>query len=218
MDRGDCQKRVKASRHALPADPQAAGLLLEPGQGARGLQPGHAFFDRSAPVLLRLPDPLRDLCPDTALPQGLPQRFGLLPLLRRDDLETFPGAPPFARAALDCLEPRPPLGPRIPVGRRGAVRQGPAVRLCATVEQAPWALAPAGDALAATLPRGKKRRQWRHTPHASCPVPRPRQASALAWRRGSHRPARAATTDASRSSSPRVAHGGRHPSGSRYAR
>ena len=69
MDGGDCQKRVKAGRNTLPADHQATIFLLEPGKGALGLKPWHHFFDRSATVLLGLPDPLRDLRPDSPLAQ-----------------------------------------------------------------------------------------------------------------------------------------------------
>src|SRR5215471_4752568 len=98
VDRGDCQKRVKAGRNALPADHQAAILLLEPGKGALGLKSWHHLFDRSAALLLRLPDPLRELCPNTALPYHLTEHFGIIAFICRDDLETFPGAPPFPRA------------------------------------------------------------------------------------------------------------------------
>jgi hypothetical protein len=62
MDRGDGQKRFKAGRQALPADHQATILLLELGKGPLGLEPRDHFRDRSAPVFLGLPHPLRELC------------------------------------------------------------------------------------------------------------------------------------------------------------
>ena len=58
MDCSKSQKRLKACGHALPADHQAAILLLEPGKGALGLKSWHHVFDRSASIFLRLPDAL----------------------------------------------------------------------------------------------------------------------------------------------------------------
>src|SRR5262249_32607889 len=89
VDRGEGQKRLKAGRNALPADHQAAILLLEPGKGALGLKPWYHFFDRSAAIVLRLPDPLRDLRPDPTLAQYLPQGFRIIAFIRCDDLEAF---------------------------------------------------------------------------------------------------------------------------------
>src|SRR6266571_1733257 len=155
MDCSKSQKRLKACGHALPADHQAAILLLEPGTCALGLASWDDFFDWSAPVVLRLPDPLRDLRPDTPLPELLPQRFRLIALL------------------------------------------------------------PAGDARAATLPRGNKRHQRRQTPNASSRVPRHSPASALASRPACHRPATAATSDVWHALTPTAARMGHHTSASR---
>jgi hypothetical protein len=68
MDRGDRKKRLKARRDTLPADDQAAILLLEPGKCPLGLEPWHHFFDRSTPIFLGLPDALGDLRPDPTFP------------------------------------------------------------------------------------------------------------------------------------------------------
>ena len=106
----------KAGRNALPAAHQAAILLLEPGKGALGLKPWHHFFDRSAAIVLRLPDPLRDLRPDPTLAQYLPQGFRIITFLRRDALEAVAGAATFPRADLDGLEQRYHLGTLIPLG------------------------------------------------------------------------------------------------------
>src|SRR6266851_4651663 len=124
VDRSKSKKRLKACGNALPADHQAAILLLEPGKGALSLKSWDGFFDRSAPVLFRLPDALRDLRPNTPLPELLPQRFRLIAFICCDDLETFAGATPFARVHLDGIEQRHHLGPLIPLGRRDTVRQG----------------------------------------------------------------------------------------------
>src|SRR5262249_39906260 len=86
------------------------------------------------------------------------------------------------------------------------------------VDQDAFTFPPAGDALAATLARGKKRHPRRHTPNASSRVLRPRPESALASRRACHRVASAATSDGWHSSIPIAAHGGHHPTGTRSSR
>ena len=215
VDRGDGQKRIKASGDTLPPDHQATIFLLKPGKCPLRLEPWDDFFDRSATVFLALPHTLWQLCSDPTLAQGLAQSFRIIPLIRRDDFQAFARASPLARVDLDRIEQRHHLGTLIPVGGRSAVRQWHAVPLGEAVDQDPLALPPAGDALAATLARGKKRRQWRHTPTESSLVPQPRPESALAWRPTSHPPASAATTGASHSSMPTAAPGGRHTTGPR---
>ena len=96
MDRGDRQERLEARGNALPADYQAAILLLEPGKGALRLESRHHLFDRSTTRFLRLPDTLGDLGPDAPLPELLTQRFRIIPFLRCDDLEPFAGSAPRA--------------------------------------------------------------------------------------------------------------------------
>ena len=158
MDSSDRQKRLKAGRNPLPADHQPAGFLLKPGKGALGLEPWHPFFDRSAPVFLRLPDPLGYLGANPSLPELLPEGFGIIPFIRRDDLEAFAWTAPFPGADLDRLKQRQHVRPLVSVGRRGPVRQGHAAAIREAVDQDPLALSPKGDALAAPLPRGKKPR------------------------------------------------------------
>src|SRR6266705_2367674 len=182
MDGSKSQKRLKACGNALPADHQAAILLLEPGTGALGLASWDDFFAWSTPVVLRLPDPLRDLRPDTPLPELLPQRLRLIALFRRHDLEPCARTTPCAGADCHGLKHRHHWCPLVPLGRCGAVGQGHAAPLRETVDPDPFALPPAGDALAATLPRGHKRHQRRHPPNASSRVPRPSPASARASR------------------------------------
>jgi hypothetical protein len=114
MDRSKRKKRLKTCGNALPTDHQAAILLLEPGKCTLRLESWDHFFDRSAPVFLRLPDALRDLHPDTPLPELLPQRFRLIPFLRREHFATCAGATPFARVPLDGVEQRHHLGALIP--------------------------------------------------------------------------------------------------------
>ena len=122
MDRGERQKRVEACRNALPPDHEAAIFLLEPGKCPLGLASRHPLFAWSPPVFLGLPHPLRDLCPNTTPPQLLPQRFGIIAFIRREDLEAFTRTAPFARADLDRIQPWHHLGALIPIGGRGPVR------------------------------------------------------------------------------------------------
>jgi hypothetical protein len=68
MYRGDCQKRVKAGRNALPPDHQTPVLLLIPGKCPLGLESRDDFFDGAATGGLTFPDPLRELRPYTPLP------------------------------------------------------------------------------------------------------------------------------------------------------
>jgi len=166
VDRRNRQQRLKAGRDALPANDETTLLLLKPGTRALGLEPRHHFFERSATVFLGLPDPLRDLRPDPALPSLLPEGFRLIAFLRRDPLEACARATPFARADLDGIEPWHHLGTLLPLGWRGPVRQGQAAPCCEAMHQAPLAFPPVSDARATPLPRGNKR----HTPSASCLV------------------------------------------------
>jgi hypothetical protein len=180
MNRSDRQKCLKACGNALPSHHQATILLLEPGECPLGLEPRHTLFDRSPTVLLGLPDPLRERCPDTPLPKLLPERLRLLAFIRRDHFETLARTTAFAHVHLDRIEQRPHLRPILPIGRRDAVRQRHPMPLGEAVEEHPFALPPAGDARAATLARGNKRHPRRHTPNGSSLLLRPRPESALA--------------------------------------
>src|SRR6516162_3303040 len=139
VNRRQSKKRLTACGKALPTDHQAAILLLEPGKGALRLTAWDNLCDRSPPVRFRFPDALRDLRPDTPLPQLLSQRCRLIPFLRRHHFETFAGAPALARVPLDRLEPRSHLGTLSALGRRDAVRPGHAMPLGEAVAEAPLA-------------------------------------------------------------------------------
>src|SRR5215471_3576387 len=218
VNRRQSKKRLKACGKALPTDHQAAILLLEPGKGALRLKAWDNLFDRSPPVLFRFPDALRDLRPDTPLPKLLSQRFRIIPFIRRNHFETFAGATSLARVHLDRIEQRYHLGTLIAIGWRDAVRQGHAVPLGEAVDEDPLAFPPVGDALAAPLPRGKKRHQRRHTPNESCRVLQQSPKCATASPPGSHRPAIAVTSDAWHSWTPTAARAGHHTSGSPSSR
>ena len=142
MARRNRQQRLKAGRDALPTNDETTLLLLKPGTRALGLEPRHHFFERSATVFLGLPDPLRDMRPDPALPSLLPEGFRRIAFLRRDPLEACARATPFARADLDGLEPWHHLGTLLPLGWRGPVRQGQATPCCEAMHQAPLAFPP----------------------------------------------------------------------------
>ena len=215
MDRGDRKTCLEAGGDTLPPDHKATIFLLEPGKGALGLEPRHDFFDRSAPVFLCLPDTLRDLRPDPSLPELLPQCFGILPFLGRDDLEAFTRTSPFARADLHGIQQRQHLCPLVPLGRGDAIGQGHAAPLGEAVEEAPLALPPVGDARAATLARGKKRHPRRHTPNASSRVLPQSPECGLASPPACHPPATAATNEASRSATPIAARVAQHTTDNR---
>ena len=87
----DHKECLKAGRNALPADHQTAILFLEPGKGPLRLESRDDFFDGSPPIFLGLPDPLWNLRTDTSLSQLLPERFGIIAFIRRDDLQAFTG-------------------------------------------------------------------------------------------------------------------------------
>src|SRR5882724_7173509 len=120
MDSCQGQKRRKAGRKALPADHQAAILLLEPGKRMLSLEPGHRLFNGSAAGFLGLPDALGNLRPNATPPEPLPQGFRIVSFIGGKDFETFAGAAPGARPHLDRIKQRHPYGQnirtRLPMG------------------------------------------------------------------------------------------------------
>src|SRR5919198_4835964 len=138
------KKRVKACGKALPTHDSAAILLLEPGKGALRLKAWDGFFARSPPVFFRLPDPLRDLRPDPALAELLPQRLRIIAFICGNDFEAFARAPPFARTDLDGIKQREHLRSLVPVGWRGPVGEGHPVSLREAVDENAFALASVG--------------------------------------------------------------------------
>src|SRR6266850_182617 len=177
MDARDGKKRFETCSNALPPDHQAAILLLEPGKSTLGLEPGHRFFDGSASGFLGLPDALGELCPNATLPEPLPQGFRIIAFIGGKDFESFAGAAAGARPHLDRVEQRHHLGALIPIGRRGAMRQGHAIARRETMDEDPLAFAATGDALTPALPRGKKRhpppprgRLWGHDVNKQAPL------------------------------------------------
>jgi len=215
VDRGDCQKRVKAGGHALLAHHPAPLLRLEPRQGPRGVEPPDHLLARSAPGLLRLPAPLRELRPAAPFPALRPQRFGILACSGRHDLEALARTAAVARADLDRLKAWEPLRPLVSVGRGRPVRQGHARPRGETVAQHAFALPPAGDARAPTLARGQTRQRRRQTPHDSSRCPRLPPACALAAPPACQPSASAAPSAAWHSSTPMAAPEGPHTTGSR---
>jgi len=215
VDGGDGQKRLKACGNTLLTHHQATIFLLEPGNRPLGLASWHHFFDWATPMLLGLPDPLRHVRPDPALPPLLPERLRILALLCREDLEALARTTPCARADFDRIKQREHLCPLVPIGRRGAVRQGYAAPVGEAVEQAPFAFPSAGDALAATRPRGKTRQQRRQTPSGAARVPRQCQECGPASQPTCHPWASVAASDVWHSSTPSAARAGHHPSDNR---
>src|SRR5262244_3475180 len=213
VNRGESQECLETCGDALPADDQASVFLLKPGKGPLGLEPWHHLCDGPTTMFLGLPNALRDLGSEPSLPELLAQRFRIIAFIRGDDAQPFAGTAPFARADLDRIKQRQHLCPLVPIGWRGAVGQGHAAALRETVDQNPFAFPSAGAALAAPLPRGKKRHPRRHTPNTSCLALLLYRESAPASRPRCHPPATVATSDAWRSSTPIGGRAGHHTSG-----
>jgi hypothetical protein len=87
-----------------------------------------------------------------------------LTCIGRDALEAFTRAALLTGTDLDHLKPWEHMCPLVPIGRCGSVHQGHPMPLGEAVDQDALAFPHVGDALAATLARGKKlcpRRWWR---------------------------------------------------------
>jgi len=91
--RSDRQKCLKACGKTLPSHHPASILLLEPGECPLGLEPRPHVFDGAPARFLGLPDALRERRSYTTLASLLPQRFGIIALIRRTHFETFAGRP-----------------------------------------------------------------------------------------------------------------------------
>ena len=139
----------------VPADDQATVFLLKPGKCALHLKSRYCFLDRSAAMFLRLPDLFQDSCLDPTLPYLLPEGFRIIAFIRRDDVETFARATPCAGVDFDRLEQWHHLGPLIPIGRRGAVRQGHAVLSITLRIMLPLPFPPQATPSPPPLPGGK---------------------------------------------------------------
>jgi hypothetical protein len=122
VNHGNRDKRVEASGEMFPAYHQAAVLALEPGQGTLGLEARDILVDRPAPWLAALPHPFGNLGADPTLAEAMAKVFGIIPLIRRQDLESFTRSTPFAGADAEALQQRDGLGPLVPVGGRRARR------------------------------------------------------------------------------------------------
>ncbi len=139
MDARDGQKRFEPCRHTLPPDHPAAIRLLEPRKRTLGLEPGHRLFNGSASGVRWSSRRAWGLRPHATLPEPPPQGFRILSCVGGKDVETCAGAAAGARPHLDRIAPRHHLGALIPMGRRGAMRQGPAIARRETMDEAPLA-------------------------------------------------------------------------------
>jgi hypothetical protein len=120
-------RHLLAGCYAFPAHHQSAIFLLEPGQGPLGLEPWYDDFNRSAPMLLGLPDALRNLRTDPTLAELLAHGLHIIPFIRREPLQAFPGVVGMAGAHPDGIQQREDLRLFIAIGRREAPRQGYAI-------------------------------------------------------------------------------------------
>jgi hypothetical protein len=73
------EKRVEADGETFPADHQAAVLALEPGTCPLRLEAWPFLFDGASTRLFRLPHPFRELGPDPAAAELMPESLGSYP-------------------------------------------------------------------------------------------------------------------------------------------
>jgi hypothetical protein len=77
------QSRRPCAPSAPPSDDISSGTK----QRSARLGTADDLLDRPAPVFLGLPAPLRELRPDSPFPELLPERFGIIAFIGRNDLE-----------------------------------------------------------------------------------------------------------------------------------
>jgi hypothetical protein len=155
-DRGNGKECSEAGCEPLPTDDPAAILLLEPDQRALGLEARDLLLDRPPPQRLGLPDPRGDLHPDPPVPELLAPGVGIVPVVRRDDLQAFAGAPPLAGLEADRIPQGEHLGALVTVRRRRTGGQGHPRAIGEPVDEHACTCAAPGDPLTAACARGKR--------------------------------------------------------------
>jgi hypothetical protein len=195
VNHGNSKKRVEARGDTFPAHDQAAILPLKPGKCPLDLEARDSLFDRPPPRFAALPHPFGNLGPDATGAEAMTEVFGIIPLICRQHLEAFTWSAPCARANVEGIQQRDDLGPLVTIGRRRARGQRHARGVREAVDEDACAFSAIGDALTATFARGKKSHPHHRIATESARAPRPALADGLAWPRGSHRLASAATTD-----------------------
>jgi hypothetical protein len=200
MNHGDGEKRIEACGETFPADDQAAVLPLEPRNCAPGLEARGILFNWAPTRPSGSPHPFGELGPDPASAESMTEVFGLIPLIRRQDLEPFARSAPFAGADVEGIQQWEDLGPLVTIRRRRARGQRHASAVREAVDENAFA-----------FPAIHRRR----IATESSRVPRPARTGGLASQPESHHLANAVTKDTRHSLKPIGVRGEDHTSGSR---
>ena len=211
MDHGDDTERVEAGGEALPPHDHAPVLPVAPGKRPRTWGARAVLVDRASAPLVGFPAAWGHLGAEPTCAEATTAVLGLIPLLRRDDLEPFARSALLAGAHVEGVQQRDGRGSRIAMrGRRprGQWQAGPSSE---AVDEAPVPLPARGDPRTTALARGQRRGRGPRTASDSSRAPRPAPAGGLAGPRGGHRPASAATTGVRHSWRPMGGHEGITP-------
>jgi len=182
-------------RRAAPSGRPSGGTFSETRQTSAPLgRVGHPCY-WGGPAVSCSSRPVSASAPNATLAHLQAQGFGVVALVYRQNLWTFPRTPWLAGPETDSVQQGQDLGPLMPIGGRLAVGQGHARSIREAVDEDPLDFAAMGHALTAAFPGGKMSRRWRRTAIESSRVPRRSRGSGPASQRGSHRPANVAATD-----------------------
>jgi hypothetical protein len=215
MNHGSGEKRGAAGRETFPADGPATGRALEPRTRALSLDARPLPCDGPPPRLAAPPPPVEPRGAAPALAAPLAQVFGLIPPIRRQNLEACARSTPFAGADLEASPQREELGAVSPSGRRGARHHWHTSGGHKTMAAEALALPAIGHARTTACARGKTSPPRPHTASESSPVPRHPRGCGLAWRPGGQGSASAAAPAARYFWRPIAGHGADPPSGRR---
>jgi hypothetical protein len=99
MAHGYDKRGVEAGGTTLPPHDQAPVLPLEPGKRPLNVVARDVLSDRAAARRFGLPSAFGKLGSDPTAAEATTEVFGIIPFIRRDDLEPFARSAPFAGAA-----------------------------------------------------------------------------------------------------------------------
>ena len=211
---GNGKERIEAGGAPLPADDQAAVLVLEPGKRPLGLVARDSLFYGAPTWLAVFPHAFGDLRANPSLTKAPAEVSSIIPSICGQDLRPLARAAPLTSADVEAIQQREDLGPLVPIRGCCACGERHASGICETVHQDAFAFAAIGDPLTPALARGKTNSPPRRTATESSRVPRRVRGGARAWRPRCHQPASAVTTDGRHSWRPIGDREGDHTSGS----
>jgi hypothetical protein len=113
------KKRGEAGGKTLPAHDQTPILPLEPGKRPLNLVARHILFDRAPARFLGFPDAFGNLGAGPTCAEATAEASGIIPFIRRQDLESLTRSTPSAGVGVQGIQPREDLGVLITIrGRR----------------------------------------------------------------------------------------------------